>query len=228
MYANFMKRIKFLEVLIVAAVLLVSTATIYAQPAFYKDVQALKSKDSAAFPPRNAILFTGSSSFTKWTGVQDSFPKYNIINRAFGGSSLPDLIRYADDVILPYQPKQVVIYCGDNDLASSDSITPQIVTDRFIRLFNLIRSRLPKTHILYVSIKPSPSRERLMPKMVETNTMIKNFLKKQRRTSFADVYSKMLLADGKPNPELFIVDNLHMNEKGYAIWKDVLKPYLKK
>lgn len=223
-----MKRTKFLRAFIFAAVLLLSAANVYAQLPFYKDIQALKKKDSAAFPPRNAILFIGSSSFTKWTNVQGDFPKYKIVNRAFGGSSIPDLIRYADDVIFPYQPKQVVIYCGDNDLASSDSITPQIVTDRFIQLFNLVRKHLPKTHILYVSIKPSPSRERLIPKMVETNTMIKNFLKKQRRTSFADVYSKMLLADGNPNPKPFISDNLHMNENGYAIWQEVLKPYLKK
>lgn len=219
---------KLIQRIALIALLLVSLENIQAQQPFYNDVQALKRKDSAAFPPPNAILFTGSSSFTKWTAVQGAFPNYKIINRAFGGSTLPDLIRYADEIILPYQPRQVVIYCGDNDLASSDSVTPQIVLNRFEQLFHLIRSRLPQTYILYVSIKPSPSREKLMPKMVEANTLIKNFLKKQRRTSFADVYSKMLLADGKPDPSLFIEDNLHMNAKGYAIWQKALKPYLKK
>lgn len=197
-----------------------------AQPPFFKDVSALKSRDSAAYPAPNTILFTGSSSFTKWTDVNAYFPGYKIVNRAFGGSSLPDLIRYADEVIIPYQPKQIVIYCGDNDLAASDSITPQIVLDRFKQLFIQIRNKLPQVHILYVAIKPSPSRERLMPKMVQANNLIKNFLKTNQYTAFADVYQPMLIQGGKPNPTLFLKDNLHMNASGYVIWQKVLLPYL--
>lgn len=197
-----------------------------AQPPFYKEVSALKSKDSAAYPAPNTILFTGSSSFTKWTDINAYFPGYKITNRAFGGSSLPDLIRYADEVIVPYQPKQIVIYCGDNDLAASDSITPQIVLDRFKQLFIQIRNKLPQVHILYVAIKPSPSRERLMPKMVQANDLIKKFLKSNQRTAFADVYQPMLIKGGKPNPTLFLQDNLHMNASGYVIWQKVLLPYL--
>ena len=197
-----------------------------ANPPFYKEVSTLKSKDSAAYPQSNTILFTGSSSFTKWTDVNAYFPGYKIVNRAFGGSSLPDLIRYADEVIIPYHPKQIVIYCGDNDLAASDSITPQIVLDRFKNLFTQIRNKLPQVHILYVAIKPSPSRERLMPKMVKANNLIKNFLKANQHTAFADVYQPMLVAGGKPNPTLFLQDNLHMNASGYVIWQKVLQPYL--
>ena len=197
-----------------------------AQPPFYKEVSALKSKDSAAYPAPNTILFTGSSSFTKWTDVNAYFPGYKIVNRAFGGSSLPDLIRYAGQVIVPYQPKQIVIYCGDNDLAASDSITPQIVLDRFKQLFTQIRNKLPNTHILYVAIKPSPSRERLMPKMVQANLLIKKFLKSKPKTAFADIYHAMLLADGKPNPALFVEDMLHMNASGYVIWQKILQPHL--
>lgn len=196
------------------------------QPPFFKDVLALKSKDSAAYPTPNNILFTGSSSFTKWTDIQAYFPGYKIVNRAFGGSSLPDLIRYADEIIIPYQPKQIVVYCGDNDLAASDSITPQMVLIRFKQLFTQIRSKIPKTHILYVAIKPSPSRERLMPKMVQANRLIKNFLKGERRTAFADVYHPMLVKGGKPNSTLFLEDKLHMNASGYVIWQKVLQPYL--
>src|SRR5919112_4832364 len=99
--------------------------------AFLSDIQKFKKQDTISFPPRNAILFIGSSSFTKWLDVQSYFPNYKIINRGFGGSTLPDVIRYANDIIIPYHPKQVIIYCGDNDLASSDTITPEIVTNRF-------------------------------------------------------------------------------------------------
>lgn len=198
-----------------------------AQP-FYDDIQAFKKQDSVAFPPKNAILFVGSSSFTKWVDVQDYFPGYTIINRGFGGSSLPDVIRYADDIIFPYSLKQIVIYCGENDLAASDTVTANMVFSRFTQLFDLIRNRMPQVPIAFVSLKPSPSRAQLMKKMTNTNTMIKDFLKSKNNTAFIDVYRKMLNADGTPMKEIFIEDNLHMNAKGYAIWKKIMEPYLLK
>ena len=113
------------------------------QPPFWDDIQNFKKQDSLHFPPKHAILFVGSSSFTKWTDVQDYFPGYTIINRSFGGSSLPDVIRYAYDIIFPYHPKQVVIYCGENDLAASDTVSAATVFDRFRQLYYLIRKKIP-------------------------------------------------------------------------------------
>ncbi len=196
-----------------------------AQP-FYNDIQAFKKKDSVQAPPKNAILFVGSSSFTKWTDVQDYFPGYTIINRGFGGSVLPDVIRYAGDVIYPYQPKQVVIYCGENDIASSDTISAATVVQRVETLFGMIRAHLGNVPVVFISLKPSPSRSRLMPKMTDANAQIKAFLASQKNAAFVDVYSKMLEADGSPMKDIFLSDNLHMNAKGYAIWKKALEPYL--
>jgi len=199
-----------------------------AMPPFWNNIQAFKKRDSAQMPPKNAILFVGSSSFTKWTDVQDYFPGYPIINRGFGGSSLPDLIRYADDVIFPYKPKQVLIYGGDNDLASSDTVTAQTVYARFVTLFTMIRERLPKTAIAFVAIKPSPSRVHLMPKAEAANALVKAFLQTRRRTAFIDVYRPMLQPDGKPKPEIFESDSLHMNSSGYKIWQAQIQPVLRK
>ncbi len=217
---------KFLSVLLLT--LIAFTHLVAQQPPFYNDIQAFKKKDEAQFPAKNAILFVGSSSFTKWTDVQDYFPGYPIINRGFGGSVLPDVIRYAKDIIFPYQPKQVVIYCGENDLASSDTVTAAMVVNRFTTLLAIIRAKLPNTPVLFVSLKPSPSRSRLFPKMQEANASIKALLLKDKHGAFADVYSKMLDADGNPMKDIFLADNLHMNAKGYAIWKKVLEPYLLK
>ena len=198
------------------------------QPPFWDDVHAFRKQDSIGKPPANQILFIGSSSFTMWKDVQNYFPGHPIINRAFGGSSLPDVILYANDIILPYQPKQIFIYCGENDLAASDTITPTIVFNRFQQLFFLIRSWLPAVPVVYISMKPSPSRQHLMSKMSATNTMIKKFLKKKKRTSFVDVYHKMLDTDGMPLKDIFLEDQLHMNAKGYAIWQKAIEPYLLK
>lgn len=200
---------------------------IFAQP-FVDEIQQFKDQDIAIPPPANAILFVGSSSFRKWTDVNSYFPGYAIINRGFGGSSLTDVIRYVSDIIIPYHPKQVVIYCGDNDLAASDSINADTVLARFVRLFEIIRINLPGENILYVSIKPSPSRIRLREKMEQANLLIQTYISLQQHAAFIDVYHKMLNPDGSIMTDIFLEDKLHMNDKGYAIWQKVIKPYLSK
>ncbi len=198
-----------------------------AQP-FSDEIHEFKKQDSIRFPPKNAILFVGSSSFRFWQDVSNYFPGYTIINRGFGGSSLPDVIRYADDIIFPYQPKQIVIYCGENDLAGSDTVTGNTVFERFKTLFELIRSRLPGEDIVFVSLKPSPSRENLLKKMEEANLLIKTYLSIQTHAHFVDVYHKMLNADGSLRKDLYRDDMLHMTPKGYAIWQKEIAPYLSK
>ncbi|MBL7744071.1 MAG: G-D-S-L family lipolytic protein [Chitinophagaceae bacterium] len=198
------------------------------KPPYWDEVQAFKKQDSASFPGTGKILFVGSSSFTYWKDVQEYFPAYPIINRGFGGSSLTDVIRYREDVIFKYKPKQVVIYCGENDLAASDTVTVNMVVVRFKQLFSLIRAKFRNVPIAYVSMKPSPSREHLMLKYESANKLIQLFLKGQRNTVFIDVYHKMLNRDGTPLRHIFLEDNLHMNEKGYAIWKKLIQPHLQK
>lgn len=210
---------------------LLATTGLLAQPAFppfWTEIQNFKKQDSLHPPARDQILFVGSSSFAMWKDVQNYFPGYKILNRGFGGSSLPDVIRYVNDVIIPYQPKQIVIYCGENDLAASDTVTSSMVLDRFTELFTLIRNQLPKVPVVYISMKPSPSRQHLSAKVEMGNKLIKKFLKKKKRTAFIDVYHKMLNAEGKPMADIFLEDDLHMNARGYAIWQKAIEPYLKK
>lgn len=207
--------------------LLVTGIQLQAQEAFRNEIKAFKKQDSLQTPPKNPILFVGSSSFRKWTDIQAAFPGYTIINRGFGGSTLPDVIYYADDVIFPYHPKQIVIYCGENDAAGADSITSKVIFTRFEKLFTLIRKKLPKVPVVFIAMKPSPSRMQYQPKIIAANLLIKNYLAKQSKTAFVDVYPLMLV-DGKPDESLFLADRLHMNEKGYAIWQKAIQPYLVK
>jgi lysophospholipase L1-like esterase len=199
----------------------------HAQP-FANEIRDFRKQDSIRYPPRGAILFVGSSSFTKWTDLQDYFPGFPVINRGFGGSSLPDLIRYADEIIFPYQPRQVVIYCGENDLAASDTVSATTVSGRFVSLFSMIREKMPGENIVFISIKPSPSRASQRPRQIGANEKIKAFLARQANTSYVDVCPLMLNADGKPMPAIFVSDSLHMNAKGYAIWQKAILPHLKK
>jgi acetyl esterase/lipase/lysophospholipase L1-like esterase len=197
-------------------------------PPFWEEIATFKEMDRVN-PPRAApILFVGSSSFRKWTDVNAYFPGYPILNRGFGGSTLVDVIRYAYDIILPYQPKQVVIYCGENDLATPDKIPASTVVNRFKTLFGIIRQNLPSATIDFVSIKPSPVRAAIQDKVIEANRQIRLFLKQQSNAHYINVYDAMLDGKGNMKKELFLEDMLHMRPNGYAIWKGILLPYLKK
>jgi len=193
---------------------------------YAEDIKRFKENDKLNPPPQHAILFAGSSSFTMWTDVQDYFPGFTIINRGFGGSTLQDLIRYAEDVIFPYLPKQVVIYCGENDVAYSDTVTGEVVFGRFRTLFGMIRDKLPGAKITYISMKPSPSRWNMADRMRTGNELIRQFLETKENTSFVNVWDDMLNEEGLPDPSIFLEDMLHMNSNGYAIWQKRIEPEL--
>ena len=147
--------------ILIVAFLLYGLSVLAQTPRFKKDIDAFLSADSLQFPSKGQLLFVGSSSFTYWKDIQDYFPGYSILNRGFGGSSLPDVIQYADKIILPYQPKQIIIYCGENDIADSIPATPKMVRDRFKTLLKIIRTELGNIPVAFISIKPSPSRWKL-------------------------------------------------------------------
>lgn len=194
---------------------------------FAEEIAAFKKQDSLQMPPPGKVVFAGSSSFRMWTDVQAYFPNSTIINRGFGGARLSDLIRYVNETILVYRPRQVVIYCGENDIADS-AATADMVLQKVRTLYGLIRSQFKRIPVIYVSIKPSPSRWRLHDTMMAANDLVRKFLRRQKRARFVNVWNSMLGPDGKPDPSLFRDDNLHLNAKGYAIWKKLLEPYLLK
>jgi lysophospholipase L1-like esterase len=212
---------KYAFVLLVVLINQVATA----QP-FANEIAAFKKADSINFPAGKQILFIGSSSFTKWKDVQNYFPGYPILNRGFGGSTLVDVNFYCKEIIYPYNPKQVIIYCGENDIASSDTVTTAIVLQRFKMLFNNIRKQFPQLPITFISIKPCPSRWLLKERMIAANKKIKHFLKHQKYTQFINVWDRMLDENGMPMKDIFIEDDLHMNAKGYSIWQKVIQPIL--
>lgn len=219
-----MKKIFAKNIMVVA--LLFSMGSAFSQP-FKAEINAFMKSDSINMPAPGSILFVGSSSFTNWKDVKAYFPGFPIINRGFGGSSLPDVIYYAEQTILKYKPKQIYIYCGENDLAGNNAVTADTVLKRFKQLFSIIRKNLSKkTEVVFVSIKPSVSRWKLEDKFVEANEKIKKYIESKSHASFVNVHTAMLKPDGEVMTDIFIKDNLHMNAKGYAIWQGIIAPTL--
>lgn len=220
---------RFFKALVLAATFLFISAIADAQDQkapFYNEIKTIKKNDSLSFPLENSILFVGSSSLKLWKDLEQTFKQYQVLNRGFGGSTLTDAIYYADDIIYPYNPKQIVIYSGENDIAGGAS--PEVTLDRFKMLFSLIRKRMPEVPVAFISIKPSVSRSKLSPQFKEANKLIKDYLSKQTATDYIDVFSAMLNDEGEPMNDIFIKDNLHMNQKGYKIWIQEIRPYLEK
>jgi len=197
------------------------------KPMFWQDIQNFKKADQENPPPKDAILLIGSSSFTKWTDVASYFPGKTIINRGFGGSRLTDLNDFSDDLLSPYQPKQIIIYCGDNDFADNHDLKAKVVVNRFKTFYKKIRERFPNIEVDFISIKYSPSREILWPKMKETNKKIAAFMKKEPNAEFIDITKAMEDANGNVRKDLFVEDMLHLTPEGYAVWAKVMKPYMK-
>ena len=193
---------------------------------FWKEVQAFKKQDSIAMPLHYKTLFIGSSSFTKWKTLEQDLPEYAPLNRAFGGSTLLDVIRYRKDVFEKYNPEKIVIYCGENDVASSDTVTAKVVLKRFKVLYQQVREKFPKINIYYISLKPSPLRWKMKDRMIDANKKIKKFCKQQKNAYFINIWDKML-QNGKPIPSIFIEDSLHMNINGYKIWMKELRKKIK-
>ncbi len=195
-------------------------------PPFWNEIVSFKKSDSSDFPPKHSILFVGSSSFRMWTSINTDFSNDSIINRGFGGSTLPDVVRYFYDIIYPYSPYKIFIYCGENDLAAKDSISAAEVFLRFRTLYCMIRQNFPSTIVNFVSIKPSPSRKSVQGKVLEANSLIKDFLKDEAFTNFIDVYHLMVDGNGNMKSDIYRKDLLHMNKKGYALWIGAIRPYL--
>lgn len=194
------------------------------QPGFHNDVQTIRNYDKMFQQPPGPILFVGSSSIRKWEHLQQAFGAYNVMNRGIGGAVINDITFYLKDIVFPYKPRQIVLYVGENDVISKDE-TPDTILNRTIRLYQGIRSKLPEVPLLYIALKPSPSRDKFMSKTVEANRLIKEFLSHEKNALFVDVFSPML-SKGKSRPELFVGDMLHMNQQGYDIWEKAVKPYL--
>jgi len=195
------------------------------KPAFWKEIQDFKQINKENPPQKDIVLFLGSSSFTYWKDVNDYFPGKTIVNRAFGGSSLYDLNLYSKELLEPYQPRQIVIYCGENDIAGN--VKPKAVLNRFKNFYKEVRKYHPNIPVEYVSMKLSPSREKYWEQMKQANTLIKKYISRQKNIRYIDITKIMKDPNGKVRTDIFLEDMLHMKPEGYKLWTEVMAPYIK-
>lgn len=196
-------------------------------PAQWTDeLRAFARQDSLTPPFARPILFYGSSSIRKWETLATDFPARPVLNRGFGGSRFPDALYFFDRLVVAYKPRQVVLYEGDNDIGSG--ATPQEVYRSFLAFDSLMQQELPKVPVVFLAIKPSPSRWTLYPKVQEANRLIQKYIVAHpKRLRYVDTATPLLGPNGKPDPRFYVSDSLHMTPAGYEVWKQVVKPVLK-
>ncbi len=196
------------------------------KPEVWADAIAkFEDEDQKMPPPKQGVLFLGSSSIRLWD-VKKSFPDMLVVNRGFGGSQICDSTHYADRLVNIHEPRIVVFYAGDNDIAGGKS--PEQVRDDFRAFVEKVRGPQPELPIVFIAIKPSIARWKLADEIKAANQLIKDDLEELGNITYVDVWPAMLNEQGEPRKELFADDGLHMNEKGYEVWTELVTPLVEK
>ena len=194
---------------------------------------AFAAEDQKHAPPPGGVLFVGSSSIRLWDGLESQFADAPvagstvILKRGFGGSRLSDCVRHLDKLVIGYKPRLVLVYAGDNDLAEGS--TPEQVLERVRKFSSGVHAQLPDTRVAFISIKPSPARISLLGKIRAANRLVKEYATNNASAGldYIDVYTPMLAENGQPRAELFREDRLHLNRAGYALWRSIIRPFVR-
>ena len=187
------------------------------------NIQAFEEQDRASPPPTGEVVFVGASSIVRWN-VAEFFPDLKVLNRGFGGSEMADTAHFAARTVLPYKPRIVVLYPGENDIARG--VSPEDVAAGFQRFVATVRGALPNTRILVIGLKPTPARWRFNDQMLDTNRRLRAIAARHQGITYIGVEKAMLGPDKLPRPDLFIEDGQHMTRAGYEIWTEIVRPHL--
>ena len=227
-----MRRFTFIAGLLL---LLLTAPAAYAQPAatttgqknaprFADAIEAFLKEDQTNPPPKQAILFIGSSIFRQWKNLKEQMAPLPVFNRAFGGSRTAEILFYMDKVVLPYEPKIIVYYCGSNDINAN--IKPEEIAGNFKQFVQRVQAKLPKTQIFFTSINRAPQKMDRWVEVDATNALVKEFCTKDKRLGFIDVNPALFDEEGKPRMELYLPDKLHFLEPAYAEFTTIIKPFI--
>ena len=191
-----------------------------------KDIAAFEASDRTAPPPKNALLFVGSSTIVRWKTLQQDYPAHQIINRGFGGNEIADSTHFADRMIFPYQPRTIFLRAGGNDIHNGK--TPEQVFADFKEFVATVHAKLPKTEIVYISLSPSIARWDERDAGKKLNALIADFVNRTPRLKYIETADLVLDAKGEPRPELFVEDKLHFSPEGYKLLIERVRPFVRK
>jgi lysophospholipase L1-like esterase len=186
-------------------------------------IAALEQSDRAQPPPRGAVFFVGSSAIARWSTLAQDMAPLTVVNRGVAEARFPDIMAAVRRTVLPHGPRAVVVYAGDNDLASGSSRDAADVEGKYRELARVVQHDAPATDIFVLSIKASFARQALWPEMRAANLRLEAWTASDPRLHYLDVATPLLAADGTPRPECLASDGLHPSAQGYAEWTRVIR-----
>ncbi|NVN93135.1 MAG: GDSL family lipase [Desulfuromonadales bacterium] len=187
---------------------------------YEQEVREMEQRRRVSPPPAGLVLFYGSSSIRMWESLEEDFRDVGVLNMAFGGSTLAACVWFFERLVVPCRPRSIICYAGDNDLG--DGRMPEDVVVSFRNLLAKVDTHFPQIPFSMLSIKPSPSRWHLSDRIRFINEAIKREMQGRDNRYFIDIHAAMLGSDGQPDNSLFLEDGLHVSQKGYQVWKELL------
>lgn len=211
--------------ILILALLQISTFYAFSQK-YLSEIQAFEAKDSIDMPASGKILLVGSSTFRLWTTFKEDLKEFPVINRGFGGSQMSDLNFFFERIVTKYQPKVILVYEGGNDLNAGES--PDSIFREFKEFVQKVKKRLPNTVVGFCSVRPSLARTHIIAKEKDLNQQVEKYCKKTKNVYFLDIQKDFYLPNGELMSDIFVADKLHLNAKGYGIWAEATRKFLRK
>ena len=189
-----------------------------------KEISAFEQRDATNPPPKNAVLFIGSSTIRLWTTLASDFPHHKVINRGFGGSEVADSTYFAERIVFPYEPRMIFLRAGGNDIAAGRSA--EQVAEDFKKFCEKVHAKLPNTPIAFIAWSPSLARWGQADKEKHLNDLVKGYIAGKAWLKYVETYEMVMGDDNKPRPELFVQDKLHFSPAGYRLLVEKVRPFM--
>ena len=194
----------------------------------YPEIQAFERLDKTQTYAEDAILFIGSSSIRLWKTLEEDMKPYPVIQRGYGGAHFRDMVFFTDRILADHSLSMVVCFVANDISGSGKDGTPQEVLKLFKYFIKQVRAKHPSIPIMQVAITPTQSRWRLWPQINLVNQLIKDYCEKTENLYFINTVPEFLDEHGKPKPQWFVGDQLHLNKKGYEVWNRIIKGEIEK
>lgn len=196
-------------------------------PDHYRNLRAQFAERAAG--EHHGLVFVGDSITEGWTPTQKqdlASLGIKIVNRGIGGDTTPTLLYRLQDDVLALQPRALVVLIGTNDIGSQASPADVAANMELIR--TRIRAAFPDIPIAWCLVMPRGDHPHLLAPIRELNERIRELVKRDPRMTLCDTFSAFATPEGTDDQTKFTPDRLHLNERGYATWRDTILPILER
>ena len=165
-------------------------------------------------PENGGIVFTGSSIFAFWAHLTEQMAPLPVLNRSIPGTVTQDMLNQIDRLVLRYNPRIVVYYCGSNDISAGESV--ESILERTQRYIKILHEKLPETRFFYTSIHKAPEKRDRWDAVEAVNRAMERYSHQVAYVGFIDLNPVLFDAQGKVRDELFLPDGLHFRPASSA------------